>query len=116
MSIITKVLKQTAVYWGPPVEDGDGDFTAAEPVEISCRWDNVEGEVDDPRTHDKLDNSVVMVDRDVEVDGRLYLGTLGSLSPGARLFPDRVSGTKRISGFKKIPNFKATEFYREAHL
>ncbi len=116
MSVITKVLKQTAVYWGPPIEGGDGDFGTPEPVEISCRWDAIEGEVEDPRTHDKQFNSMIMVDRDVEVGGRLYLGTLDSLSAGEITNPDQFVSTKIIVGFKKIPNFKNTEFYREAQV
>lgn len=116
MSIITKVLKQNAVYWGPSVEDGDGGFVTPSPVEIACRWDAVEEVVKGPRTHDRLSNSVVMVDRDVEVNGYLYLGTRDGIEQEFRSNPETFEPAKRISGFKKTPNFKATEFYREAHL
>ena len=80
MSILTRMLRQSAVYWGPPVDDGDGSFTWPEPEEINCRWEDVEGAVKDPMTHDVFNDSTVYVDRDVEVNGYLYLGSLSDVS------------------------------------
>jgi len=113
MGIITKAMKQTAVYWGPPVEDGDGGWTFPDPVEISCRWDSVEGKVVDPKTHDVLNNSSVMVDRDVEVNGYLYFGALSEVTG---LSPETVVGAHKIVGFQKNPDLRAREFLRTATL
>ena len=109
MSVITKMRKQTAVYWGPPVEDGNGGFTYPSPVEIKCRWDGVDGTVIDPRTHDELNDSTVYVDRDVEVNGYLYLGNLADVAGSD---PEDVLTARKITGIQKIPNFRATEFLR----
>jgi hypothetical protein len=104
-------MQETAVYWGPPVEDGDGGHTFPAPVEISCRWDGVEGRVVDPRSHDVLDNSSVMVDRDVAIDGYLFLGELTDVGSSD---PDELDGAHKIVGFQKIPDRKAREYLRIA--
>jgi len=111
--IDSAVLKQTAVYWGPPVEDGDGGFTYPTPVEITCRWDLVEGTVVNPRTHDQLDTSTVMVGQAVKINGYLYLGDLDSSILGED--PENVDGAQKIIGYVENPFFgSTTEFYRAA--
>jgi len=111
MSIITKMRKQNAVYWGPPVEDGDGGFTFPDPVAVACRWDAVEGVVSDERTHEELNNSIVYVDQDVQLNGYLFLGTLEEVGEDS---PLDIEGARQITGFEKTPNLKATEFLRKA--
>ena len=106
MSIISKMRKQDGVYWGPPVEDGDGGHTFPAPVQIKCRWEKAEGAVMDIISHSVDVNSVVYVDREVEVNGFLYLGDIGDVTgwnPAAR------TEAKRITGCKVIPNLRATE-------
>lgn len=111
MSIISKMRKQTAVYWGPPVESGDGDQTYPDPVEIECRWEDVNGAVLSFPSNDVLNDSTVYSDRDLEVNGYLYLGTLSEVDG---LTPDEVPLARRIKGFSKLPNLRATEYLRTA--
>jgi hypothetical protein len=111
MSIITKSMKQTAVYWGPPVEDYDGGHAYPDPVEIRCRWTSVEGEMMDPVSHDTTDKSSVFVSQDVVKDGYLYLGDLASVESEN---PATLKAAKKIVGFAKIPNLKNTEYLRVA--
>jgi hypothetical protein len=106
------MLKQTAVYWGPPVSDGDGGETFPSPVEIKCRWEDVEGNVVDPTSNATTSNSLVYVDRDVLRGGYLYLGGMSGLSGT----PVNIVGARRIEGVKKTPNFRATEHLREVTL
>ena len=117
MSIITKSLKQIAVYWAPGSPDGDGGFADVTPVEISCRWDDVIGKVTDPKTQNTYSNATVYVDRDVEVGGFLYLGELTDLDSDVSP-EDAPAGTsiKKIVGFSKIANLKATEYWRTVSL
>lgn len=114
MSIITKALKQVGIYWGPPVESGDGDHTFPDPVAIKCRWDDVDGVVSDPRSHDQLTKTQVMVDRDMKLDGYLSLGLLSGLDSDQD--PRELDGAHRITGFLKMPNLRNTEYYRLAEL
>jgi len=113
MSIISKMRKQNGVYWGPPVEDGDGGFTFPTPVAIKCRWDGVEGIVHNPRTHDEVQGSTVYVDQEVELNGYLDLGELADV---LILNPIDVPTAYKITGFQKTPNLRATEFLLIAEL
>lgn len=115
-SILTRMLKQKAVYWGPPVDDGNGGFDFPTPVEVNCRWENLEGTmmggtsgIKGP-THDVFDKSTVFVSQDVVVDGYLLLGDLESSMMG--LDPTDIPEAKKITGFQKVPNFKAREYLR----
>ena len=107
MSIIDTMRKQTAVYWGPPVEDGRGGHTYPTPIAISCRWDDLQGVIEDPKTHDEMNNATVYVDvnDNVMVNGYLYLGALVDV---LLLSPEEVIGARKIKGIIKNPNLQAT--------
>jgi hypothetical protein len=105
------MLKQDALYWGPPADDGDGGMEWPNPVEIKCRWENVEGAARDTMSNEVVNDSTVYVDRDVEVNG--YLCFDMSLSAVTGIAPDQLDTGRRIKGFKKTPNLKATENLRE---
>lgn len=111
MSVISKMRRQDAVYWGPPVPDGNGSFTWPSPVAIKCRWDAVEGEVVGPRTQDVQYQSTIYVDQEVEIDGYLFLGTLSDVGTDD---PTEIAGARRIVGYSESPNFRATEWLRWA--
>ena len=111
MSIITKMLKQNCVYWGPPVLDGDGGSTFPTGVAVKCRWTNVAGEVPDARDVSEMASHEIYVASDVVIGGYVYLGALAAVDAGATS-PLDTDGAAKIKGFKKMPNFKATEFLR----
>jgi len=108
MSIIGRMRKQNAVYWGPPVEDGRGGHTYPTPIAITCRWEDLQGTIDDPRTHDEMNNATVYVDEDdnILVNGYLYLGALVDV---LLLDPEDVIGARKIKGITKTPNIRNTE-------
>jgi hypothetical protein len=114
VSIITKVLKQTAVYWAPDGTDEYGQPTVASPVELDVRWeDTVEGVVNEEGST-VLSKSKVMVSADVAIGGMLWLGSLSDCPDPAN--PKNLSGAYEIIAFEKIPNFRCTEFMRIARL
>jgi hypothetical protein len=115
MGIITKMLKQTGVYWalGSTLTEY-GKPTYDSPVEISVRWEDVVEEFMDAEGSVQKSRSLVYVDRDVAVGSVLMLG---SLTTGVDTTnPKNNDGAWEVRHFEKLPNFKATEFLRTAYL
>lgn len=114
MSIITKMLKQTAVYWPPTGADEFGQPTWDEPEEIACRWEGVAEEFIDAVGDKQLSAAKVFVGQDVKIQGVLMLGELTDLESGGE--PKGNEGAWEILQFSKIPNLKNTEYLRIAYL
>jgi len=120
MSIITRMRKQTAVYW--PLkgdESGYQDFDAygrpqwGTPYEIECRWEDVSQEVLAADATRVMTKAVVYVDRDVRAGGVLYLGRLTAVDQSD---PKGNDGAWEIIRFDKLPNLRNTEYLRTAYL
>jgi len=115
--ITTKFLRQTAVYWGGPVENGYGGFTYDDdPIEISCRWTDSTQVVSDSKGNNIVCKSVVMVGQDLDEQGMLYLGTLDDLGPDRDDNPETIEGAWRIKRFDRIPTVKGKTFLRVCYL
>lgn len=114
MKILTKMLRQKAVYWPVPTSDGRGGVQVDAPVEISCRWEDVEQEYSDAAGHERLSRAVVYVDRDLVVGGFLKKCTLAELKDGGdrKLYDD----VYEVMKFGTIPTLKADQFLRSAWL
>ncbi|GAG43360.1 unnamed protein product, partial [marine sediment metagenome] len=88
MSLITRMLKQTCVYW--PLEsvesavaddfDNYGQPQVSTPSEISCRWEDVSEEFIDAQGTRQISRAKVYVDQDVDVGGILMLGELADIT------------------------------------
>ena len=121
MSIISRMRRQTAVYWTLAASESAGedwDDTGqpqwGEPVEIECRWEDVVEEFVDLKGTRQLSRSIVYVDRDVDNGGVLMLGELTDIVEEENVLEN--DGAWEIRKFDKIPNLKATEFLRMAYL
>lgn len=81
MSLLRRLLKQTAVYWPPSTagHDAFGNPIRSNPVEVACRWEEKAEEFIGPDGEKETSRAVVFLDTDVAVRGLLYLGTLDSL-------------------------------------
>jgi len=116
MSIITRVLRQDAVYWAPSTVRGyDGNTSGfSAPVAVRVRWSVQE------RFHvletgvQVISQSSVMINQDVLKEGYLYLGELADVI--AVTDPTDHNEAWEIMKFDKIPNFRATEYLRTAYL
>lgn len=113
MSIIRRMRKQTAVYWQRQTADAYGRFSFAAPVEISCRWDDYNGEVVNAQGQVFESIATVYVDRDMNIGDRLMLGDLESDTPSD---PMLATTSFEIRRMEKIGNFRVTEFLRIAYL
>jgi hypothetical protein len=99
-------LDQTAVYWGTPTADGSGGFTYADPVEISCRWVDVNELITVSNGDQILSHSRVQVAQDVDEEGLLFLGDLDDLDSSQEASPETISTAFRIIRFDKTPLIK----------
>ena len=123
MSILTyikTICKQTAVYWGDPVNDGYGGFTFADPVEIKVRWDEKVRTIFDPFGMYKLSKASVLVQQDLDYNSYLYLGTLAELNARTDITlsnPKTIAEALPIMAYDKIPLIKSTtKFVRTVYL
>jgi len=121
MSFITRMLKQTCVYWplgseesGGVDVDNYGQLIYASPVELKCRWDDEVMEVLDAQGTIFISHAKLYIDRDVSIGGVLMLGTLDDVEYIDD--PKANEGAYEIKAFLKNPNLKATEFSRTAVL
>lgn len=114
MSVITKVLRQTCVYWPPASPDKYGQPTYGDATELNCRWDDMNQEVIKEDGTIVMSQAEVMVSADVEIGGVLMLGELTDIED--ETYPKKNNGAFEILKFAKNPNFKCTEFVRTAYL
>jgi len=121
MSIITRMLKMTCVYWPPGGEDSGGhDFDDygkplyADSVELKCRWEDKAIEFISSTGTAEVSKSVVFVESDVRPGGVLFLGSLTDLTDED--VPKNNDGAWEIKQFNKVPNLRVTEYVRTAYL
>ena len=115
MSIILTRLprrKQKAVYWSAPVPDGYSGFTWTAPIELSCRWDDEQKIFIDMAGEEVLSESIVYPDRELDLDGFLWEGTLLALNTAyADVSDPRATANARIiRGLAKIANPRGSKF------
>ena len=114
---VAKFTVQTAVYWGAPIPDGFGQKTFTNPVEISCRWDDITELIMNRHGVEIASQAQLIVTTDINVEGYLYLGTLASLEDAEQLDPKLVATAYPVQKFEKSPEFKSTDkFVRIVYL
>ncbi len=116
MRIITKMLKQVAVYWQLSSLEFDnyGQPIPTSPVEIKVRWEDVGEQFLDEKGTMQLSRAKVFVDRDVEVGGVLMLGGLESYTDEDN--PKENENAWEIRRFEKLPTLSAKQFLRTVYL
>ena len=115
-SNIARMCKQTAVYWGNPVNDGYGTCTFDPPIEIPCRWEDRNETFLTPNGNTGIAKSVVYVLENLHQDGYLFLGTFDDLESYA-VNPIEIEKANIIRRFDKLPALgSTTAFIRKAYL
>jgi len=121
MSLISRMRKQTAVYWALASGDSGGIahddygqpcYLAGE--ELDCRWEDVTEEFVGPNGTREMSHAKVYVDQDVDVGGMLMLGDEDNITDTVNIKEN--DGAWEIRRFEKLPTFRATEFLRTAIL
>ena len=106
------MLREQAVVWFADTFDGNGQPAYLAPVQINCRWDDVQEEFITPDMVRQMSSAVVYVDRDVPVGSMIRYGTLSELT--STTVPKSNTRTFEIRQLSKSPNFRHTEFLRRA--
>lgn len=114
MSLITSMRRQIAVLWKQGDLDNQGQPSYAAPVEISCRWEDVQEGFLDSGMQKQMSRAVVYVDRDVSPEDVLMLGALDSGVVVDEPFEN--AGAYAVRAFNKLPNLKNTEYLLTAYL
>ena len=113
---IASMLNQTAVYWGAPAQSGWGVMSYGTPVEVSVRWMEKQEKFIDMSGTEAVSKSVVISETDFVLGGRLWLGSLSSLTAAQKADPTVITNCLVIRGYNKTPSLDATEFLRRAFL
>lgn len=110
-----KNLNQKAIYWGSPVSDGYGNYNYTDPIEISCRWEDIGMVAEGPAGVNLELRSEVMIAQDVDREGMMKLGELVDLDSDEINDPVKA-GADMIVRVDKIPSIKGTDYYRKVYL
>lgn len=108
-------LPHKAIYWGNPVNDGRGGFTFDDPVEISCRWEDVSMVEQFNMDTDQRLRSEVTVSQDLDEEGALLLGELIDLD--SAYYNDPIAaGASPILRKDKIPSVRGDQYFRKVYI
>jgi len=107
---IARNCKQTIVYWGSPVNDGEGGYTYATPIEILGRWEEVNEVVLGSDGREVVSRARVFLKQAVDEEGAMYLGDLDDLD-SAPLPTDSAVNALYIIAFSKIPILGSADEY-----
>ena len=125
-TFIESKLTDIAVYWGNPQDDGQGGKTFDPPVEISCRWKDIQQIMgllgDDDKGERLISRATVIVSMDLDYNGMLCHTTLDALydsaeSSGAEIDPMTLENAYLIKRLQKVPSLNNKNIcYRKVFL
>lgn len=113
MSVITSMRRQKAIWWRRTTADEFDHFIYADPIEVTCRWEDVAGQYLNAKGEVAVSQSVVYVDRAMKEGDVLKRGPMEShISSNPRDEED----TFEIKSFEELPDFSARETLYTARL
>lgn len=97
MSWYSRHLRQTATYWGPPFKDEFGDQVYPSAATMRCHWEERAQAFQAPTGEQSVSHAVVHCESNIDIDGFLLLGTVGSPGDSPRGFPlaDRIQQVEK---------------------
>lgn len=112
----TKLPKRNmnAIWWPRGVDTDTGLPTYLSPIQIKCRWDDMQEKFLDLNGNDTVSNSIVYPDRETPLGGVLWLGTMGELT--SQTLPFDNPGAMEIRKFNRIGDVKSKKFIFIAYL
>ena len=126
MSIITRMLRQDAVYWPHQGDDDNGQPVWGNPVAVKVRWEASSIEFINPDGRSELSKALVYINIDVAEAGVLWLArtpikgdssippVLEQINPSLQPYdnPDAAE----IRRFDKMGDFRCRKFLRIAYI
>ena len=104
---------QKAVLWPALGVDAYGQARIGSPVELVVRWNDTRSEILSPQgTNVSLDGTAI-VDRDIAIESRMWLGALADL-PGTTQVPE--ADWMVVKSFSKTLDIKARVAFRQVGL
>ena len=100
-AFVTKLMRQTLVYWANPVNDGYGGETFDDPVEVSGRCEYIEEKILTEKGEEAVSKAHVYVDQVVREGEYFYLGELTDLDSAP--VPKLTDGAMRVVAYSKTP-------------
>lgn len=112
MSIITRMLKDFAVYWEISGYDAFGNPSISSPIQLTCRWEDSQQQIVTSDGTPITAKSIVYVNQDVITGGYLFHGLLAD-APSDPKISEKAFLIRR---FDKLPNLRYTEYLRTAYI
>jgi len=112
--VAVRAMRQRCVYWAPSTLDDFGKPTWHTPVEIDCRWTDEIEEFINPLGERELSRAKLIVDRDLEIKGVVWLGELVDVVDA--IVPKNNPNAWEILQTKKTPNFRGNKYLRQVYL
>jgi hypothetical protein len=110
---LNRICQQTVVYWSNPVNDGEGGFSFDDPVEISCRLEEIKQI--NKMTEDVLEKqypSILYTTEELDLNGMIFIGTLNDLDSTQEADPMLIEdGCYFIDRVQKIPVLGSTSSF-----
>jgi hypothetical protein len=116
---IEKNMVQDVVYWGNPVQNGEGSYTYDTPVAIKCRWVDKEQIITTSPNFDGItliSRAEVYTTEVLDIESCLFLGTLDDIeiyaeSSGTLAQPQAISAAYKIKRVEKVPELKSNSVF-----
>jgi len=121
---MTRILKQKVVYWAYSGVDKYGKPKYGSPIEIKARWEDVNEQFTTPSMTVAMSLAKVYVDRDLLVNGVLWLSSKRANDPDGSAIAELTDtvkplsnpGAHQIQRFDKLPDIKILKTLRTAYL
>lgn len=109
-------LHQTAVYWAPTGMDRQGRPLLADPVEVTCRWEDAINETVAPDGTSVVATSHAWMTSAVLVGGLMMLGALADLGSGFPTNPRDDARVREVVTTGAVPSVNARQTLYDAML
>jgi len=109
IKFIESVCVQPAVYWPAPEIDGFGGIDYGSPEQRYVRWEDKAEVVVDSEGREIVSRAEVMTPEDMDIQGKLWLGELTSLSESQKADPKGIEGAYEIKTKMRSPLFRSID-------